>query len=79
MTTRAKFKCHSVTKASGEGYSGSPEWIYSADLQAVYGNSDENKKFFAATPSGQIKLSTLREDTFTPGKCYYVDFTEVEQ
>ena len=78
MTTRAKFKCHSVTKSSGEGYSGSPEWVFDADLQAVYGNAPENAAFFAATPSGQIKLRTLREDTFKPGAFYFVDFTEAE-
>lgn len=78
MTTRAKFECVSVTKASGRCYSGSHEFVYDAKFNVVYGNSDENKKFFAATPGGEISLRTLRDDTFTPGKTYYVDFTEVE-
>lgn len=81
MTTRAKFECHSVTKASGRGWYGygSPEFVYDSKLQAVTGNSEENKQFFAATPGGEITLRTLREDTFVPGKSYFVDFTEVEQ
>ena len=76
MTTRAKFECYSVSKMNGRGYSGSPEFVYEATLRAVYGNSEENKTFFAATPTGEIKLGTVREDHFVPGKSYYVDFTE---
>jgi hypothetical protein len=51
-------------------------------LQAVTDNdSEENKAFFKATPSGQILLNCVNEDAakqFIGGKNYYVDFTEVD-
>jgi hypothetical protein len=76
MSTRAKFKCNEVSKRTG--WSGI-EFIYAAKFQVVYGDSPENKEFFAATPSGTIEISTLRSDHFEPGKDYYVDFTKVGQ
>ena len=47
-------------------------------LSAVYDNSEENKKFFHATPSGQISMGMLNPaawQQFELGKEYYVDFT----
>jgi hypothetical protein len=41
----------------------------------VSSGSEENKKFFAATPSGIIELSALKEDLFEVGKEYYVTFS----
>lgn len=78
-TTRAKFECVSVTKASGRGYAGSHEFVYDAHFRVVYGNSEENAKFFAATPTGEISIRTLRDDQFKPGRFYFVDFTEAER
>ena len=73
---RAKFKCTSVTKGCGWGNN---EFLYSAEFGAVTGQgSEENEQFFAATPSGNIKVSTVREDHFLVGKEYYVDFTLAE-
>lgn len=73
--TRCKFKCQSVTKRLG--FNGDP-FNYDAEFQVVYGGSPENKAFFAATPSGSIKVATFKEDQFVPGKEYYVDFTPAE-
>jgi NAD/NADP transhydrogenase beta subunit len=42
----------------------------------------ENKLFYAATPSGEITMRVVNPDAakqFTPGKCYYVDFTEASE
>ncbi len=41
--------------------------------------SDENSKFWSATPSGQIELGMVNQaavDQFELGKEYYVTFTE---
>lgn len=47
-------------------------------MSPVSGSSDENKKFFASTPSGQITMSCTHPEAwqqFELGKEYYVDFT----
>lgn len=77
--TRAKFSCMSVEKqvdyrdrqksASEQGFT------YTVKLQAVYSNSEENKTFWEATPSGRIELTCIHSDLFVPGADYYVDFT----
>lgn len=72
MTTmRAKFKVGSVTETEGG--------MKTATLNAVTSGSSENAEFFKWTPSATISLSTLNTDAaakFTPGKQFYVDFTE---
>ena len=51
-------------------------------LNAVYaGGSDENDRFFAATPNGEIKIAMVSAETaalFELGAAYYVDFTRAE-
>lgn len=47
------------------------------ELSPVTGGSQENQKFFASTPSGNITF-TVHGDVgglFEPGQEYYVDFT----
>jgi hypothetical protein len=73
--TRAKFTCTEVSKRTGWGGN---KFLYAAKFSAVTGNSDENKTFFAATPSGSIEVSTVKEDHFEVGKTYFVDFTVAE-
>lgn len=51
--TRAKFTCTEVSKRKGWGEN---EFHYAAKFSAVIGNSDENKIFFAATPSGSNSI-----------------------
>lgn len=75
--TRAKVTCTSVRKYKGWGSNPEP-FFFEAEFIPVTGTSEENKSFFASTPSGSIKLSTVREDHFEPGKSYYLDFTEAE-
>lgn len=46
-----------------------------------YEGSDENKEFFASTPSGSITMVIVNPEAskgFVVGKEYYVDFTEAE-
>lgn len=72
---RCKFECVSVTKRKGWG--GHP-LVHDAEFQAVTSGSDENKAFFAATPSGSLKVATVVPDVFEVGKTYYVDLVQAE-
>lgn len=80
-TVRAKFACNRVTKYK-HGWGGVEQtspFHYNYEFGAVSSGSEENKKFFAATPSGEIKLSALRDDLFEVGKEYYIDFSLAEE
>ena len=83
MNVRAKFFCTSVTKQMGGKYSADGKYeqgvVYDYKFQAVTGSTDENKSFFASTPSGQISLSAVRDDLFEIGKEYYLDFSLAEK
>lgn len=72
--TVARFVCTAVTKKTGWG---GVKFMYGASFSAVSGDTEENKKFFASTPSGSITMDTIREDHFEPGKTYSVTFEEV--
>jgi hypothetical protein len=85
---RAKFNVVSVTLYQEPKGSGSvtlrPVWKYE---QGVAGNAClENRKFWEATPSGEITLSITNPDGFAPfveafhaKKSFYVDFTEAPE
>lgn len=75
MTTSCKFRCTSVTKS--EHWDKQKGFLYSAEFSPVTSGSPENEKFFAATPAGSLKVSTVTQDIFVPGKEYYLDITEV--
>jgi hypothetical protein len=76
MRVRCKFKCVEVTKR--EGWNGA-EFVYEAKFNIAHGDSPENKQFFAATPGGNLSITTLRLDTFEVGKHYYVDLVPEAQ
>jgi hypothetical protein len=68
MPVRCKFVC-----SFKEGQS--------VHFSPVYSGSEENQKFFQATPGGQIAFYTVNEsalEQFEQGKEYYVDFTPAE-
>lgn len=71
---RCKFYCEKVSKRVG--WNGQP-FVYEAEFAVVMGDSEENKKFFAATPCGRLTIGTLSIDTFEPGQHYYLDLTPV--
>lgn len=84
MTVQAKFQCTSVKKyannvwdVEGKGYKSG--FTYAYEFQAVTGTSDENKQFFASTPSGNLTMAAVRDDLFVPGKSYYLNFTEAAE
>jgi len=72
-TVRCKFMCNSVTKSVH--WNDKSRNLYSAKFTVVYGDSEENKKFFEASPSGSFEIGTYKEDHFEPGKQYYLDIT----
>ncbi len=76
-STRAKFKCMHIMRGEYEGGGESFEVVLTPVNQ--YDNTEENRDFWEATPSGKIELVITNKDArkfFTPGKSYYVDFTE---
>ncbi len=73
---RCKFECVSVTKR--KGWEQHAPILHDAEFQAVYGGSEENAKFFAATPSGKLNIATVIPDVFEVGKAYYLDITPAE-
>jgi len=75
MTVRAKFKVQSIMTT---GRWNGPGLMGTVKLNPVSGNSEENKRFYEATPSGSIELGTINEDAlrqFAIGQEFYVDFT----
>jgi len=75
MTVRAKFKVASITRMPG--WNGHAE-VQTIKLQAVTSGSEENAKFFAATPGGNVEISCVVPAVaaqFDIGKEFYVDFT----
>lgn len=73
---RCKYSCHEITKTKNWDSKSPNKWLYRARFGVVSATSEENKKFFEATPSGTIEVGTYKEDHFEPGKEYFVDFTE---
>jgi hypothetical protein len=78
-TVRAKFVVNSITLTKHwEKDKGN---IATIKLQPVTSGSDENKSFYAATPSGNIELGTVNQEAaaaFELGVAFYVDFTRAE-
>jgi|SoiMethySBSTD1v2_1073268.scaffolds.fasta_scaffold312808_2 hypothetical protein len=73
-TVRAKFRVDSITRRKGYN-SGETQDI---KLFPVHSGSEENKSFYAATPSGEITIGCANPDAaklFELGKEYYIDFT----
>lgn len=74
MPVRAKFKVNSIDRQlSYEG-----KELQTIKLSPVTTGSEENKQFYAYTPSGHIDLGTVNAEAaqqFELGKEYYVDFT----
>jgi hypothetical protein len=72
MSVRCKFRCHFKENHVGGTI---------IKMSPVYGGSDENKAFFAATPGGDISFYTVNKDAadqVEQGKDYYIDITPAE-
>lgn len=75
MNIRCKFECKSVEKY--KEYQG--KILYNAKFYPVTSGSEENKKFFEYTPSGNLEVSSISCEKFEPGKEYYLDISEVPE
>ena len=87
---RCKFHCVGITKR--KGWNGH-QFVYEAEFQAVTDDSGkgrvfkdresfdaaiaEDRKFFAATPGGTLKVYSIAADHFEVGQDYYLDLTPV--
>ena len=70
---RAKFRVESVTDFGDQK---------EVKLQAVMCGSQENQDFHSYTPRGALQMVIDKSgamDYFTPGKEYYLDFTEAKE
>lgn len=69
-TVRSKFKCTSKTEFE-HGY-------FEVKFSPVYGDSPENKRFWDATPNGELRLGGLKREVanlYTVGCEYFLDTT----
>jgi hypothetical protein len=71
---RCKFSCQSKTETKSGGST-----LYSYFFTAVYSDSEENKKFWTMTPSGQLTVSCVRNGSFKVGQEYYLDISEANE
>lgn len=83
MAVRAKFIVNRVER-SFYGYGDNKKEISTVVLTPVSSQDpeSENKKFWEATPSGEVKLGTINQaaaDYFELGEEYYLDFTKAEK
>lgn len=84
ITVRAKFKVTGINRSMGgktlDDGSYVPVEIQTVSLSPVYSDDSEseNRKFWEATPSGEIKLGCINLEAaehFELDGEYYVDFT----
>lgn len=82
MSIRAKFRLfkYETTRMTPNGRTDKVE-IRTLFFSAVYDGSEENEKFFAFTPSGEIRLGVVNPvawKQFELDKEYYIDFSPSE-
>jgi hypothetical protein len=73
MRVKAKFKVDSVTKHQWGGETAKLFPVY----EGATANTEEDKHFSDATPSGSIELTITNKDVhghFVPGESHYVTF-----
>jgi hypothetical protein len=74
MTVRAKFTCGRV-----EDYGQSKKVYLSPVYEGSLGESEENRRFTKATPSGEMWMTVDNPAAalqFKPGRTYYLTFEE---
>lgn len=79
MMTRCKFRCDEETKVVNWASNKTEHpFLYSYKMNVVMGGSEENKKFWASSPSGSFSVSCIHAGIFEPGKEYYFDISEAD-
>lgn len=78
MTVRCRFVCRKVVKEQSFNRANPSPFVYTAKFTVVVGDTEENEKFFDATPAGLLEIGTFKDDVFEVGKTYTVDLTPVE-
>ena len=76
--TRCKFMVTKKSEIAYRTYEGKIERQVELTMQPVTGGSDENDKFFAATPSGEFKVGVIDPAAvadFNPGDEVFVDIS----
>lgn len=77
MITRCKFVCYSVKENHTNIWKDGkpiPTSTFEYEFSAVTSGSEENKSFFAATPTGTLKFATTNgPKRFEAGQEYYID------
>lgn len=71
--TRCKFTC--TSKREHKHWDRAKPNLYEYEFTAVTSGSNENSQFFAATPSGSLKVSTVLDGSFEVGADYYLDLS----
>lgn len=75
MNARAKVKCISKMEQLW-GTDDAPQRVFTYDFRFAGGHeSEENKKFWAASPSGTLKLTAIKSDLYEIGQWYYLDWS----
>lgn len=82
-TIRCKFKCNGINETEtyvrdSKTNTGGMKSVFTASFYVVTGESEENKKFFLATPSGELKVGLHADKEFVVGKEYFIDITPAE-
>lgn len=78
MTTRAKFRCARENNVRF-GLNHDPQREY--EFTAVYDDgTPENQRYALSTPVGSLKITVTNPAVeFVPGRCYYLDISEVPE
>lgn len=86
MKVRCKFTLNHVTRSLTSVYNHETKQYEPAPVQTlsfspVSGTSEENKRFFASTPSGEFKVGIIPDavaSQFELGKSYYIDLSPAD-
>lgn len=73
---RCKFYCESKTERKHWDKEKGSLWDY--NFNPVSGGSPENDEFWAATPGGNLKLTSVLSNAFEVGNEYYLDISGVK-
>ena len=82
MSVVLKMRCEDRTEPQEIQTADGPKEAGHLSFRVAYGDTPENKEFFAATPSGEARFWTVNkaaQDFFDVGEEYYVTFTKARK